>query len=212
MGDNHDDDASSRPDTEPETGTPHDKKPSDEASLEDLTQQAKRTHELVDAVDLKKVASHDKAELSKVASVKNALGELERGGQVDYVEGVDEVIAQLDPDQQRRADLLTHLHEQGWDAFIGRVLACSNASDSELKPLDLIPHREGLPEFDVCLAPNEGSGSGNFGLFVSASGIFAATIGEPVTKHHWHIVHSRPYENMAELDKSLSHLRNAAFE
>ena len=80
------------------------------------------------------------------------------------------------------------------------------------RPLDLIPHKEGLPSFDVCLAPAEATGDGNYGIFVSAKGIFAASISDPPGKHHWRIERSTSYDNPAELRAGLESFRQTAFE
>ncbi|MCZ6642239.1 MAG: hypothetical protein O7F71_11745, partial [Gammaproteobacteria bacterium] len=67
------------------------------------------------------------------------------------------------------------------------------------RPLDLIPHTQGLPAFDVCVAPEHSPPDGAQGLFISAEGIFAAFIPEPATRYKWKILRSRPYDDHAEL-------------
>ena len=37
------------------------------------------------------------------------------------------------------------------------------------------------------------------GIFVSSRGVFAAVVPEPVTKHRWRIVRSRPYDDEEEM-------------
>ena len=39
----------------------------------------------------------------------------------------------------------------GYADRVGRVYMAN--PDDPIRPLDLIPHQEGLPEFDVCIAP-----------------------------------------------------------
>lgn len=172
---------------------------------------AKRAHELVDAVDLNKVAAHDDIELNKLSAVNNALGDLSSGGHINHVEGVDEVIRELTPEEQQKAELLTVLTQAGWGSRIGRTLWLNNGAD-DLRPLELIPHREGLPEFETCVAPEQAVGNGYFALFISSHGIFGASIGEPPSKHHWHISRSRPYDNHAELLKCIEQFSRTAFE
>ena len=185
--------------------------PTDSQSLDELIKLAKRTHELVDAVDLKKVAAHDQDELGKVAHVKDALTDLEQGKEVLHVDGVDSVVPQLDAEQQRVVAILNLLADQGWSDRIGRVLHAHHDTTA-LRPLDLIPHYEGLPEFDVCIAPNEAAGAGNFALLISDSGIFAASVGDPPDKHTWRIHRSRPYDSEQELLHMLKQFSEVAFE
>ena len=195
-----------KPDTpnEPDSGA-------GDESLQALMDRARRAHELVDAVDFQKVTAHDPTEVDKLHGVADALGELAHGEAVEHVEGVDEVVPQLSEDQQRKTALFTTLADAGFADNLGRVL--HNLGEAQqLLPLDLIPHTQGLPAFDLCVAPGNATGNGNFGIFVSASGIFAASINEPTNKHHWRIARSRPYDNEDELIQSIQQFTTTAFE
>ena len=186
----------------------------DESSSDNLQawiDRAKRAHELVDAVDLQKIAQHDDSEVGKLGAINNALNDLSQGGVVHHVEGVDEVVHELAPDDQRKVELLAKIADAGWASRLGRVLL-NTSEGMELKPLQLIPHREGLPQYDACVAPEQAVGLGNYGLFISEQGIFGASIGEPASKHHWHIARSRPYDNFAELQKCIEQFSRTAFE
>ncbi len=193
------------------TPPPADDGRNDDDSLETWINRAKRAHELVDAVNLDKVAAHDAGEIHKLDSVSNALQQLSEGNVLDHVEGVDEVMPELDAEQQRRADLMAAIAEDGWVERMSRVLTLEDG-DATLRPIEIIPHREGLPDFDLCVAPEEAVGLGNFALFVSATGIFAASINEPASKHLWRIARSRPYENFDELRGALRNYSKTAFE
>ena len=76
-------------------------------------QRAKRAHELVDAVDLSKVADHDPEEVSKVGDVADALGELESGHAVEHVDGVDEITPEIDATHQKLEALFELLSGAG---------------------------------------------------------------------------------------------------
>ena len=78
--------------------------PPDPDDLNAWIARAKRAHELVDAVDLNKVAAHDGIELNKLDAVNEALGDLSNGGAINHVEGVDEVIRELSPEEQHKAE------------------------------------------------------------------------------------------------------------
>ncbi len=184
------------------------------SKTDDLTAwiaRAKRAHELVDAVDLEKVAAHDHIELNKLRAVNEALDDLSAGGNIERVEGVDEVIRELTPEEQHKAELLTLLIEAGWGSRIGRTLWLGN-DETDLRALELIPHRQGLPEFETCLAPEEASGKGYFALFISSQGLFGASVCEPLSKHRWHIARSRPYDTNDELLKCIEQFSRTAFE
>lgn len=174
-----------------------------EDTLGDWINRAQRAHELVDAVDLQKVTAHDPVELNKLETVGRALNDLGRGKEIEHVEGVDEVVPDIDENQQRKANLFSDIAGAGWIDRMGRIL-CVDEQGTHVKPLELIPHQEGLPEFDICIAPEQRLSRGNYGIFISSHGIFAASISEPVSKHHWRIDRSRPYDADDELHKSIS--------
>ena len=185
--------------------------PHDGQSLRAWMDRAQRAHELVDAVDFKKVAAHDHQEVKKLTPVAEALTGLAKGKLVEHVDGVDEIVPLIGSHHQRKTDLFTTLAAAGNAERLGRVL--HNAGDSEqLLPLELIPHGEGLPEFYLCVAPENAAGVGNFGVFISATDIFAAAINHPANKHRWRIVRSRPYENDAEMRESVEQLCRTAFD
>lgn len=185
--------------------------PSADPSLDDLIAQAKRTHELIDAVDLGKVATHDATEVEKLISVEQALHAIEEGRVVAHVEGVDDVVPTIDAEQQRKTSLLLALSEAGWADQIGRVL-CMKEGQATCLPIEIVPHNEGLPAYDICIAPLDAVGNAYFAIFVSKMGVFAAAISQPVEKHHWRTLRSCPYANTDELLSAVNQYNEAAFE
>lgn len=179
----------------------------EDESLEDWINRAKRAHELLDAVDLDKVIAHDPEEIDKVASVKDAISDLEKGRDVSHVEGVDDVVPELEPTHCQRAALIEMLSSLGLAERISRVLKVQG-EEQTLLPVDVIPHHEGLPEFTVALAPKEAISEGNFAVLISEQALFAAVIKSPPAKHHWRILRSRPYEGENELKKSVQQFVN----
>lgn len=106
----------------------------------------------MDRVDLDEVAGHNTQAVEKLAKVADALSELSAGRNVEYIAGVDEAEAPvMDTDQLRRSQLMTALSEAGLAERLGRVYM--QGQDNALTAIDLIPHRDGLPAFEVCLAP-----------------------------------------------------------
>jgi len=174
-------------------------------------ERAKRAHELVDAVDLTKVATHDKEETNKLDTVTSALDDLSAGRDVGHVEGIDEIQVEADPTAAEKSRIIGVIEQGGWTDDIGRLLHRDGEQIGQ-RPLDLIPHREGLPAYELCLAVTNAQGDGCFGIFVSARGLFAASIAEPVTKHHWRIARSTSYDNDTELLTSIETFRQTAFD
>ena len=167
-------------------------------SIHDWIERARRAHDLVEQVDLSKVSSHDAAEIDKLGKVTSALDSLSKGEDVDYLPGVDmDEVADLDPEQIRRSALIEILEAAGYGDRLGRIFM--SVTEDALRSFDLVPHQQGLPEYDLCLAPEFAPAESAVGIFVSSRGVFAAVVPEPVTKHRWRIVRSRPYDDEEEM-------------
>ena len=130
---------------------------------------------------------------------------------MDLVEGVDEMVEPLSPEEQTKIQLATQLSAAGWGQQMGRFL-WQQGSTSELRPSELIPHHTGLPSFDLCVAPAKATGNGSFALFISGQGVFGASLGDPPTKHQWHITQSLPHDSASQLLACLEHLSEKAFD
>lgn len=204
-------DAASEPQSSAEMSPADTSEQMDGESLEAWIERASRLHELVDAVDLEKVAAHDASEVAKVSNVTQALDALSEGGAINRVEGVDEVVPELNARHQQLAELVEQLTAAGWGERLGRVLNVGPEGET-LKPMDIIPHQEGLPEYDVCVAPRESVGSGYFALMISATAVFAAAVNEPPSRHHWRVYRSRPYDNHEEMLHVVKQFSRTAFE
>ncbi len=168
-------------------------------SLADLLRQAKRAQEIIGAVDFAKIATHDSDEVGKLSGITDALERLSEGEDVDRVDGVDEV-HNTDPRQAWVSDLMELLDNAGHSERIGRVFAIGSGEErGRMKPLDMVPHREGIPLHDLCLAPNYAPSEGAHALFISATGVFSAHASQPFNRHKWKILRSQRYDSEAEL-------------
>jgi len=81
--------------------------------------------------------------------------------------------------------------------------------ENPLTVIDLIPHRDGLPAFEVCLAPDHSPAEGAHGIFISERGVFSALIPEPVTRHKWRILRSRPFDDFSEMLDTVERFMNS---
>lgn len=171
-------------------------------SLEDLLEIAHRAQDLIGHLDLNKVQQHDKIEVEKLKQVVSSIESLEKGETVGFVPGVedgkdDEPPPRLDPEQIRKSEVLEVLDEAGYTGRLGRLFV--TGSEFPVKPLEYVPHQEGLPDFDMVVAPDYAPVDGAHGIFVSAQGIFSAIAPEPITENRWRILRSMPYEDNKEM-------------
>ena len=170
-----------------------------EESLADLMKQVRRAQEIISQVDFEKIASHDADEVSKLGGVTDALEALSKGEEVSRVDGIDEV-ENSDPRQAWIADLMQLLDDSGYSDRVGRVYSINAGDDSgQWKPLALVPHREGIPLHDLCLAPDYAPAEGAHGLFISATGVFSAHVTLPFSRHKWKVQRSQRYDSNEEL-------------
>ena len=99
-------------------------------------------------------------------------------------------------------ELIDELDELGMGDQVGRVLL--QADRTTLRPLDLIPHREGLPPFDLVIAPSNSLVRGATGLFIAANELTLASVQAPIDNHPWHVESRTSFTNRAELIERLS--------
>lgn len=166
--------------------------------LQPWIDRARAVQRLVGLVDLERIANHDVAEFKKLAKVSRAMNSLciENDNPVSGVDHTEEALT-LDDHQMKRSELVRALDDAGYSDRLGRIYISN--FDDPIRPLDLIPHIQGLPEFDVCMAPEHSPPDGAQGIFISERGVFAAFIPEPAIRHKWRILRSRPYDDLAEL-------------
>lgn len=172
----------------------------DELSTSEWMNIAKRAQDLVGKVDLGRVTDHDDPEVRKLAKVVDALSDLNDGKLVGDIEGVD-VPAQdappvLDAKAARVARVMADLEAAGYAGRIGRVFL---DSANDMRPREIVAHSEGLPDYDMCVAPDFAPAPGAHGIFISEKGVFAAQVPEPVNEHRWRILRSRPFEDEPDL-------------
>jgi hypothetical protein len=169
-------------------------------SLSELIEIAKRAQAIVGHLDLDAIASHDPDAVAKLASVANAMQALDNGEDVAFIPGLDENVEGppvLDPRQVRRSELMELLDNAGYADRLGRVYV--EPGDPPEKPLEFVAHQDGLPLFDICLAPDYSPGDGAHGIFISNRGVFSVMVPKPIMENRWRVLRSVPYENEAEL-------------
>ncbi len=171
-----------------------------ERSLNELIEIAKRAQSILGHLDLEAIASHDPDAVAKLASVAHAIQALDDGEDVGFIPGIDENVEGppvLDPRQVRRSELMELLDKAGYAARLGRVYV--EPADTPEKPLEFVAHQDGLPLFDICLAPDYSPADGAHGIFISNRGVFSVMVPKPIVENRWRVLRSVPYESEDEL-------------
>lgn len=93
--------------------------------------------------------------------------------------------------------MLRLLESEGFKNRLGGLRVLDDAHP--LQSLNAVPHRLGLPPFDLCVAPDFVPVDGAHGIFVNIKGVFSASISRPYETSTWRIVRSARYDSAAEL-------------
>jgi hypothetical protein len=171
-----------------------------ERSLNELIEIAKRAQSILGHLDLVAIASHDPDAVAKLASVAQAIQALDDGEDVGFIPGIDENVEGppvLDPRQVRRSELMELLDKAGYSNRLGRIYV--EPSETPEKPLEFVAHQDGLPLFDICLAPDYSPADGAHGIFISNRGVFSLMVPKPIVENRWRVLRSVPYESEEEL-------------
>lgn len=87
---------------------------------------------------------------------------------------------------------------------IGRVF--STGAGMGMVPIGKLPHRDGLPPFDNCLAPDDTPVDGAYGVFVSTGAVFAAVLKRPFDGHRWQVIERIECKQQREIVDAVAHL------
>ena len=115
----------------------------------------------------------------------------------------EEPVRVADASDLNKIEIVERLETLG-EHRLGRIYVTN--SERPWRSLDYVPHRDGLPPFDICIAPDHAPIDGAHGLFISGRGVSACVIAEPVTQHSWRVVKSLPWESLDEMMTIVSHL------
>ncbi|MBV1906631.1 MAG: DUF1552 domain-containing protein [Pseudomonadales bacterium] len=185
------------------------KKNTAEVSLDTLLEDAKRAQSLMESLDLNLIVEHDESEIRQLNQVISELEQIESAqaqpasespstpGQSSDTPKQQTPPEDAQPRTMEETDILTVVQNAGFGSRVGRVYF--SGLDYPIKPLDYIPHRNGLPNFDVCLAPESAPAEAVQAIFVSERGVFCASITEPVADNSWRIIRSMPYRSNDEM-------------
>lgn len=192
-------------------------------SLESLLAQAKQAQALVGQLDLSLIAEHDESEIMQMKEVIAALEKIENLHSKVNPDITDTADAKATthktlesstnpapenvlnnppkqsakPHESSESAILALIMEAGFESRVDRIFF--SGSDYPVKPLSYVPHKKGLPKFDVCIAPESAPIDGAQGIFISTRGVFCAAVPEPVASSEWRIIRSMPYESNDEM-------------
>ncbi len=146
-------------------------------------EQARAASRMVRGVNLERAGKSDPSFLASVDSAIEAIEEVENG------------VLDQDP-------LVALLQGSGFGKRLDKIYT----GDRGEPHMDIarLAHRNGLPPFEVALAPDYSPIDGLHGVFVTRRGVFTATIPHPIEDHEWRVVRNVPHESDKDLVKKVS--------
>ncbi len=137
--------------------------------------------------------SQSKPSESADGSVTN---QVERGEQLNSGAGV--VMESKEDIMARRENIAKHLDDEGFAERIGNVY--NSFAEKRISTLDQIPHRRGLPPFDVVIAPDFAPVAGLHGVFISEKDVMSIILAsEGGGESGWEIIKQKPYKTPEEM-------------
>jgi hypothetical protein len=110
--------------------------------------------------------------------------------------------------QQRRRQLLESLTKAGLGDRMGKIY--STITNERLRPFRDVPHKTGLPAFDMVLAPDFSPEAGLHGIFISMQEVFSCLLPGADANRPWQVRERARFGNLEELADIVS-LMSAGF-
>ncbi len=131
-------------------------------------------------------------------------------GDPEFIEEVDGAIETLRGVSEHgvlsKDPLVTLLQRHGFGARLDKVF--SGKRGSPHRPIEGV-HRRGLPEFDICLAPDFSPIDGLHGIFVTRRSVFCATLPFPMGDHDWRVVRNVPADDDQDMLEKIHRFMSA---
>lgn len=110
--------------------------------------------------------------------------------------------------QQRRREVLESLSQAGLGGRLGKVY--STGVEGRLQPFREAPHKNGLPAFDMVMAPDFSPESGLHGIFIAAQEVMSCVLPGAEANRLWQVRERARYNTPEELVDFVS-LMSAGF-
>jgi hypothetical protein len=166
------------------------------------------------SLDYQGIIEHKPAEVEKLKSVLRNLSICaRRAGESldDYArrqerqrtdtrsQAKDERVVESKKDiQARQQRIIEHLNHEGFNERIGKVY--NSFSKSRSSAFNQVPHRRGLPPFDIVLAPDFAPVAGLHGIFITADEVMSVILAsEGQSNSDWEIMKRKPYHSSTEM-------------
>ena len=176
-------------------------------------------------LDYKRIAIHDDEEVEKLHGVLRELDikAVERStasrsttihqqpGEMTVTRNrVDTTgMSERDAKVTRRGEIMEMLNDQGFGDRVGRVY--DTFSPERSRSVGDVPNRNGLPLFEIAVAPDFAPISGLHGIFISNLEVVTAILPFPGEEHEWQVLNRKNYQSLEQMAEFVT-LLSAGFE
>ncbi len=192
----------------------------------ELVVQAGRLLEVSQSIDYQLVIENDEDEVAKLHRGIESLDIMpyRRRGDIEFAStdsrvarpGLDvgdsprrDAAQERSEEATRRGEIMDQLNEQGFSERIGKVY--DSFAETRSCSLADVPHRRGLPVFEMVIAPDFAPISGMHGVFVSNLEVMSVILPYPGNEHDWEVLNRKAYSSLDEMGEYVT-LLSAGFE
>ncbi len=171
--------------------------------VQQLLDQASDVVEMCKRLDYQQIVAHKP---EAVAALRDAVrilrGSVTEESLADYA-SKQQVVREPSPDEkkallERRRRLVEVLGHAGLAERMGKVYSTEAAQ--RLIPFKDIPHKHGLPQFDLVVGPDFSPQSGFHGIFIGAQEVLSCLLPAPAETHQWQV---RERQRFTELEQAV---------
>ncbi len=185
-------------------------------NMKELIQRAEEFTRLCKSVDYQSVLAHDAAAVAALQDVLQVLKKtLPRGNEDlgDYASaqaGARQRNASPESSAEKKALLERRRHfveafsQAGLGNRLGKIY--SSLDDRRLLAFREAPHQEGLPQFDMVVAPDYSPVGGLHGIFIGSQEVASCVLPSPFESHQWQVRERHRFANNLQVVELVSML------
>ena len=156
----------------------------EKTSLDDVMARARHVQNAIRGLSLERIEAHDPQALRKLDQALVVLDRLVEPAEPAEPAPTSTTISPQPDDNPP---------QRGLGHRLGRVFMPGGVEP--MVRLTDMPHRDGLPAFEKCVAPNGSPIDGAHGIFVTSTTVFSAVLPQPYASSGWQVLKMVRCEN-----------------
>lgn len=162
------------------------------------------------AIDYKQIVANNHREVEKLRVLLHSMRKGTSTGAQDRTQQVfKQPISAPEDVTAVRKTIIQVLVEGGFENRLRQVY-CSSSEKRSI-PFKSVPHRRGLVDFSMVIAPDFAPQAGLHGIFITATQVYSALLANPAENKDWRVLKKVPYKSPNEMAELVT-LLAAGFE